>query len=270
MTTPEPQGGGMSQTPPTYSQPLGQQFAPYPGAPAPQKRAGGLAVSALVVGIAAFVFGWAPVFGAIVGIVAIVLGVLALRKQQSKGMAITGLVLGAVAALTSASLTAGIGAAVNSASDSAKESSVVVESPSPQPSESESESESAEPAAEAEEPSEEPSSEPSEVAAAPDVPVENLSALAKAQSYSEIMHMSKAGIYDQLTSEYGEQFEPGAAQYAIDNVKADWNANALAKAKDYQESMSMSPAAIHDQLTSEYGEQFLPSEADYAIAHLND
>lgn len=256
----------MSQTPPTYSQPTGQPFAPYTGAPAPQKRAGGLAVSALVVGIAAFVFGWAPVFGAIVGIVAIVLGVLALRKQQSKGMAITGLVLGAVAALTSISFAAGIGAAVNSVSDSAKESSVVVESPSAQP----SESESAEPAAEAEEPSEEPSSEPSEVAAAPDVPVENLSALAKAQSYSEMMHMSKAGIYDQLTSEYGEQFEPGAAQYAIDNVKADWNANALAKAKDYQETMSMSPAAIHDQLTSEYGEQFLPSEADYAIAHLND
>ena len=84
------------------------------------------------------------------------------------------------------------------------------------------------------------------------------------------MHMSKAGIYDQLVSEYGEQFSAEAAQYAIDNIKADWNANALAKAKSYQETMSMSPAAIYDQLISEYGEQFLPSEADYAIAHLND
>ncbi len=84
------------------------------------------------------------------------------------------------------------------------------------------------------------------------------------------MHMSKAGIYDQLTSEYGEKFSPEAAQYAVDNVKADWNANALAKAKEYQDSMAMSPEAIRDQLTSDYGEKFTPSEADYAIQHLND
>lgn len=105
---------------------------------------------------------------------------------------------------------------------------------------------------------------------APVVPPEFKSALIKAGSYSKIMHMSKAGIYDQLTSEYGEKFSPEAAQYAVDNVKADWNANALAKAKEYQDSMAMSPEAIRDQLTSDYGEKFTPSEADYAIQHLND
>ena len=82
------------------------------------------------------------------------------------------------------------------------------------------------------------------------------------------MHMSKQGIYDQLTSEYGEKFPADAAQYAIDNVKSDWNANALAKAKMYQDQMNMSASAIHDQLTSEYGEQFTADEADYAIANL--
>lgn len=82
------------------------------------------------------------------------------------------------------------------------------------------------------------------------------------------MHMSRAGLYDQLTSEYGEKFSAEAAQYAIDNVDADWNANALAKAKTYQEEMNMSPSAIHDQLTSEYGEKFTQEEADYAIANL--
>ena len=80
--------------------------------------------------------------------------------------------------------------------------------------------------------------------------------------------MSKAGIYDQLTSENGEQFTQEEAQYAIDNINADWNANALAKAKDYQE-MDMSHDAIHDQLTSEYGEKFTQEEADYAIANLD-
>jgi hypothetical protein len=103
----------------------------------------------------------------------------------------------------------------------------------------------------------------------PAVPAEYKSALAKATSYANTMHMSKQGVYNQLTSEYGEKFAPEAAQYAIDNVKADWNANALAKAKDYQDSMHMSPAAIHDQLTSEYGEKFTQAEADYAIQHLN-
>jgi RPA family protein len=82
--------------------------------------------------------------------------------------------------------------------------------------------------------------------------------------------MSKAGLYDQLTSEYGEQFAPEAAQYAVDNVQADWNANALAKARTYRDMAAMSPAAIRDQLTSEYGEEFTAAEADYAIAHLDD
>lgn len=101
------------------------------------------------------------------------------------------------------------------------------------------------------------------------VPAEYSSALTKAQSYSDMMHMSKAGLYDQLTSEYGEQFSADAAQYGIDNVDADWNQNALEKAKSYQDNMAMSPDAIHDQLTSEHGEQFTSSQADYAIEHLN-
>ena len=54
-------------------------------------------------------------------------------------------------------------------------------------------------------------------------------ALTKAQQYSDTMYMSKAGIYDQLTSEYGEGFPEDAAQYAVDNVVADWKFNALQK-----------------------------------------
>lgn len=149
----------------------------------------------------------------------------------------------------------------------------------------------AEPAVE-EEPAEEPTEEPAEEPAAQEpveeepvveepaapaeeeddssVPAEYNSALTKAETYSDMMHMSKQGIYDQLTSEYGEDFSADAAQYAIDNVQADWNQNALEKARIYQDDMAMSPNAIHDQLTSEYGEQFLQSEADYAIENLNN
>ena len=82
------------------------------------------------------------------------------------------------------------------------------------------------------------------------------------------MHMSKQGIYDQLTSEYGEDFSKEAAQYAIDNLEADFKKNALEKARTYQESMAMSPNAIKEQLISEYGEKFTEEEAEYAIEHL--
>lgn len=50
------------------------------------------------------------------------------------------------------------------------------------------------------------------------VPTEYKNALRKAKTYSDTMHMSKAGIYDQLTSEYGEKFTAEEAQYAVDNL----------------------------------------------------
>ena len=99
---------------------------------------------------------------------------------------------------------------------------------------------------------------------------EQKNALRKAESYAKTMHMSKQGIYDQLTSEYGEGFDKEAAQYAIDNIEWDWNANALAKAKSYRDTMSMSKNRIYDQLTSQYGEKFTKEEAQYAIDHLDD
>nr|WP_288825552.1 Ltp family lipoprotein [uncultured Clostridium sp.] len=100
------------------------------------------------------------------------------------------------------------------------------------------------------------------------IPTEYKSALNKAKTYGDVMHMSKAGIYNQLTSEYGEKFTPEAAQYAIDNVEVDWNANALIKAKTYSDTMYMSKAGIYDQLISENGEIFTPEEAQYAIDHV--
>ncbi|WP_438351060.1 Ltp family lipoprotein [Paenibacillus sp. FA6] len=100
------------------------------------------------------------------------------------------------------------------------------------------------------------------------VPREHKSALKSAESYAETMHMSKAGIYDQLTSEYGEKFPPEAAQYAIDNIVFDWKENALKQARTYAETMSMSDSAVYDQLISEYGEKFTKEEAQYAIDNL--
>ena len=95
-------------------------------------------------------------------------------------------------------------------------------------------------------------------------------ALKKAESYSSLMHMSKRRLYDQLTSEYGEGFTAEEAQYAIDNINADWKANALETAKSYQKNLNMSKSRIYQQLTSEYGEKFTAEEAQYAIDNLED
>ncbi|WP_304159537.1 Ltp family lipoprotein, partial [Fusobacterium ulcerans] len=77
------------------------------------------------------------------------------------------------------------------------------------------------------------------------------------------------GLYKQLTSNYGEGFDKDVAQYAVDNVDADWNENALKKAEDYRDTMSMSKSAIYDQLTSSYGEGFTSKQAKYAINNLD-
>ena len=98
--------------------------------------------------------------------------------------------------------------------------------------------------------------------------MEDKNALAKAESYSSIMHISKAAIYDQLTSSYGEGFPAESAQYAVDHLVADYKKNALEKAKDYQTNMHMSRSAIYDQLTSSYGEKFTAEEAQYAVDNL--
>ncbi len=46
----------------------------------------------------------------------------------------------------------------------------------------------------------------------------NANALEKAQEYYTKMSMSKSAVYDQLTSEYGEQFTASEAQYAINHL----------------------------------------------------
>lgn len=102
------------------------------------------------------------------------------------------------------------------------------------------------------------------------VPAEFKNALKKAETYASYMYMSKQGIYDQLTSEYGENFPADAAQYAIDNLDWDYKENAYQKGKTYFETMNMSLSSVKEQLISEYGEQFTEEEAQYAIDRLSE
>ena len=95
-----------------------------------------------------------------------------------------------------------------------------------------------------------------------------LNALEKAKSYSKTLHMSKKGIYKQLTSEF-EGFTEEEAQYAIEHLNVDYKLNALEKAKSYRKTLNMSKSGIYNQLTSEF-EGFTEEEAQYAMEHLDD
>lgn len=93
-------------------------------------------------------------------------------------------------------------------------------------------------------------------------------ALKSAENYLSMMGFSEKGLFDQLTSEYGDQFPDDAAQYAIDNVEVDYNQQALKVAENYLELMPMSDNELFDQLISEYGDNFTEEQAQYAIDNL--
>ena len=57
-------------------------------------------------------------------------------------------------------------------------------------------------------PTQAPAPAPTPTAQAEELPIEYQSALNRADNYCDLMHMSKEAIYDQLTSEYGENVSP--------------------------------------------------------------
>lgn len=107
---------------------------------APRKR--GLAVTALVLGISAFILGWLPFIGLIIGLIGVGIAIAALATGQSKGFAITGLVLASIAAATSLLMSLAFPAFI----DGFKEGMDMANQPSsssPAPSASDSEEEAA-------------------------------------------------------------------------------------------------------------------------------
>ncbi len=102
-----------------------------------------------------------------------------------------------------------------------------------------------------------------------DVPREHKNALKSAQNYLNIMAFSEKGLYQQLTSEAGDKYPDDAAQYAIDNVKVDYNEQALKAAKNYQSIMPMSDQELLNQLTSDAGDKYTQEQAQYAIDNLD-
>lgn len=91
----------------------------------------------------------------------------------------------------------------------------------------------------------------------------------QAKNYVETFAFSRAGLLDQLTSEYGGQFPVEDAEFGVARLEAeggvDWLAEAVEAAQNYQETFAMSRQGLIDQLTSEYGSQFTVEQATHAV-----
>ena len=90
-------GGEAGSTSRTYTF---QLPTPAPKPPVP-KGPRAFSLTALWLGIAAFLTGWLPVVGTVLGVAAIVFGLIALAKKQPRGMALVGAIAGFMGAVVS-------------------------------------------------------------------------------------------------------------------------------------------------------------------------
>ncbi|MCW2783336.1 MAG: hypothetical protein JWR35_3785 [Marmoricola sp.] len=215
--------------------------------PKKEKRKAGLGTWARGLGIIGIIFAFTPAagFGIFLGVVALALGIIGLRRKARSAR--TGTILGALALILGI-----IFANVYSNHSSS--------SPAP----AASSAASSAPAAAAPAPAAAPAAP-----AAPAGTAAQLQALAAAKGYlTSGIGFSQASLTAQLTSSAGNGFAPADAQWAVDNAGADWNAQALKAAKGYLTSgMGFSQASLTAQLTSSAGNQFTPPQADYAVAN---
>jgi len=100
--------------------------------------------------------------------------------------------------------------------------------------------------------------------------VSQQNAYGSAKSYLSFKGFSRAGLIEQLSSEYGEGFPAADAEFAVARLEAeggvDWNAEAAESAKSYLEFKSFSRQGLLEQLSSPYGEQFTPEQAEYGVS----
>lgn len=89
-------------------------------------------------------------------------------------------------------------------------------------------------------------------------------ALRAAENYLDTMPFSRQGLIRQLSSPAGSDFARADAVFAVNHVKADWNAEAVEAARNYLDVMPMSRNGLIQQLSSSAGSQFTHEQAVYA------
>ncbi len=94
----------------------------------------------------------------------------------------------------------------------------------------------------------------------------------EAINYLKTLHLSKQGLYDQLTSEYGSQMTPEDTNTVIGRLEplVNWNNLAVLSAQTYRSTLNLTGQALLEQLTSEYGSKFPIDQAQYGVDHVDE
>ncbi len=102
--------------------------------------------------------------------------------------------------------------------------------------------------------------------AAPQYTTAQQQAIDSAESYLSMgSGFSKAGLYAQLHSQYGEGFSARLAHFAVSHIKVNWFHQAVLSARGYmQTEPGWSYSGLVQQLDSPYGGQFTVAQAEYA------
>ena len=83
-----------------------------------------------------------------------------------------------------------------------------------------------------------------------------------ARNYLDFMAFSRKGLIDQLVY---EGYSQESAEYAVDNIGADWNQQCAKKAKDYLDYMSFSRDGLYQQLAYE---GFTDEQIQYGLSQV--
>jgi hypothetical protein len=227
-----------------------EHYAPVSPPPRPRKSN-----APFVLGIIGIVLAFIPgalYIGIVLGVLAVIFGIIAMRARIPRGT--VGLALGIVAILIG-SLFASIYGNVSASSTDSSDSLPLV-APKTVPSDKAT-----------------PTTETTPPAPAPAKPA--VKALTASQEQAAIaadgyltdgQGFSYKGLLRQLTSKYGDGFPRADAIVAIKSLNPVWSRQAVISAKGYlSDGGGFSHNSLLQQLTSPYGEQFTKSEALYAL-----
>lgn len=97
-----------------------------------------------------------------------------------------------------------------------------------------------------------------------DITPAQANALRAAEQYLDTMAFSKDGLIQQLSSEYGSDYEKADAKWAVNQLDVDWNEQAVRAGQQYLDTMPFSYDGLVQQLSSDAGSKFTKAQAVYA------
>lgn len=88
-------------------------------------------------------------------------------------------------------------------------------------------------------------------------------AVRSAKQYISMTGFSRNGLIEQLSSEYGDDYEVADATVAVDSLNINWNEQAVKSAKQYLSMTGFSCNGLVEQLSSSAGDKYTVDQATF-------